>query len=73
MIVRLHHSIADGLALVYVLLFRPSPRPLHWWRNMLLRMFGARLHPTARVYGGSSVLPGAILLIKLLTPVNGSG
>jgi putative colanic acid biosynthesis acetyltransferase WcaF len=36
--------------LVYLLLFRPSPRPLHFWRNGLLRLFGARLHPTARVY-----------------------
>ena len=31
-------------------LFRYSPRPCHRWRNMLLRMFGADLHPTARVY-----------------------
>lgn len=37
-------------ALAYALLFRPSPRPLHRWRNLLLRAFGARLHPTARVY-----------------------
>ncbi|MCC6675774.1 MAG: putative colanic acid biosynthesis acetyltransferase [Phycisphaerales bacterium] len=36
--------------LAYTLLFRPSPRPLHRWRNLLLRAFGARLHPTARVY-----------------------
>lgn len=31
-------------------LFRFSPRPLHAWRNLLLRAFGADLHPTARVY-----------------------
>ena len=36
--------------MVYVILFRPSPRPFHWWRNILLRLFGAKLHPTARVY-----------------------
>jgi putative colanic acid biosynthesis acetyltransferase WcaF len=35
---------------VWVVLFRPSPRPLHRWRNLLLRLFGAALHPTARVY-----------------------
>jgi putative colanic acid biosynthesis acetyltransferase WcaF len=35
---------------VYLLLFRPSPRIAHRWRNRLLRLFGARLHPTARVY-----------------------
>ncbi|MEM9372176.1 MAG: putative colanic acid biosynthesis acetyltransferase [Planctomycetota bacterium] len=31
-------------------LFRLSPRPMHAWRNLLLRAFGADLHPTARVY-----------------------
>ncbi len=36
--------------LVYVLLFRTSPRNLHRWRNGLLRLFGAKLHKTARVY-----------------------
>lgn len=35
---------------VYRLFFRPTPRPFHAWRNWLLRCFGARLHPTARVY-----------------------
>jgi putative colanic acid biosynthesis acetyltransferase WcaF len=35
---------------VWTLLFRPSPRNAHRWRNWLLRLFGARLHPTARVY-----------------------
>lgn len=34
----------------WVLLFRPSPRPLHGWRNLLLRLFGAKLDRTARVY-----------------------
>jgi len=36
--------------LVQGTLFRWSPRPCHRWRNRLLRLFGARLHPTARVY-----------------------
>jgi putative colanic acid biosynthesis acetyltransferase WcaF len=36
--------------IVRVLLFRPSPRIFHRWRNALLRLFGAKLHPTARVY-----------------------
>lgn len=31
-------------------LFRFSPRPFHSWRNALLRLFGADLHRTARVY-----------------------
>ncbi|HTW74427.1 MAG TPA: hypothetical protein VMD56_05840 [Steroidobacteraceae bacterium] len=38
--------------LVWLLLYRPSPRPLHAWRRCLLRMFGADIgsaaHPYAR-------------------------
>jgi len=37
-------------SLVQATLFRLSPRVFHRWRNGLLRLFGARLHPTARVY-----------------------
>jgi putative colanic acid biosynthesis acetyltransferase WcaF len=37
-------------ALVHALLFRPSPRTLHTWRRLLLRIFGARLAPGAVVY-----------------------
>ncbi len=42
--------------IVYVLLFRPSPRPLFGWRNLLLSSFGANLqkdtkiYPTARIW-----------------------
>ena len=36
--------------IVYVLLFRPSPRPLHAWRAALLRLFGARLGKHAHIY-----------------------
>jgi len=36
--------------IVWLFFFRPSPRNMHWWRNMLLRAFGAKLHPTARIY-----------------------
>lgn len=49
------HSTGNRLArvawgIVYLLFFRPSPRPLHRWRNLLLRVFGGTLHPTARIY-----------------------
>lgn len=49
------HSLGNKLsrvawAWVYVLAFRWTPRPMHAWRNLILRMFGADLHPTARVY-----------------------
>ncbi len=30
-------------------LFRASPRPFYRWRNWLLRRFGAKIHPTARL------------------------
>lgn len=49
------HSRGNQIAravwgLVQATLFRLSPRPMHRWRNWLLRSFGADLHRTARVY-----------------------
>ncbi len=49
------HTASNKLArlawgVVQATLFRFSPRPLHAWRTLLLRLFGAKLHPTARVY-----------------------
>jgi len=41
--------------LVWLLLYRPSPRPLHGWRRFLLRCFGAR---TAR---GAMPYPSAVI------------
>ena len=44
-------------AVVWVLAFRTSPRPMHGWRRFLLRLFGATVgkgahpYPTARVWG----------------------
>lgn len=41
---------------VWLLLFRPSPRPAHAWRRLLLRLFGARLgkhvhiHASVRIW-----------------------
>lgn len=40
--------IAWGI--VYTLLFRTSPRPLHSWRSFLLRFFGAKLGKGCHVY-----------------------
>jgi len=43
-------------SLVWILLFRPSPRPMHAWRRLLLRAFGARIardahpYPSARIW-----------------------
>jgi putative colanic acid biosynthesis acetyltransferase WcaF len=41
-----------GRALWYVVeatLFRLSPQPFYRWRSWLLRRFGARVHPSARI------------------------
>lgn len=39
----------------WLLLYRPSPRPFHAWRAMLLRLFGAQLGPDCHFYPGSRV------------------
>ena len=40
----------------YILLFRPAILPfLNSWRIMLLRLFGAKLHPTAVVYASAKI------------------
>lgn len=42
--------------LVWLLLYRPSPRLLHGWRRLLLRLFGAKIgagahpYPSARIW-----------------------
>ena len=41
--------------LCHALLYRPSPRPFHGWRVMLLRMFGATLGPACHFYPRSRV------------------
>ena len=53
----LGNRILRGLwGLVYLLAFRPSPKPLHSWRRFLLRMMGARIahdaviHPSVRIW-----------------------
>jgi putative colanic acid biosynthesis acetyltransferase WcaF len=40
---------------VYTLLFRPSPRPLHAWRAFLLRCFGAKIGAHCHVYPGARI------------------
>lgn len=41
--------------LVWLLLFRPTPRFLHGWRRCLLRAFGARIAERAHIYAGARV------------------
>ncbi len=38
-----------------LLLFRPSPRPMHAWRAFLLRCFGAKLGPHCHIYPGARI------------------
>ena len=48
-------SIGSRLAralwgIVWLLLFRPSPRPFHAWRRLLLLLFGAKLGAGVHIY-----------------------
>jgi putative colanic acid biosynthesis acetyltransferase WcaF len=42
-------------AIVYLVLFRFSPRPCHEWRSLLLRCFGARIDRKCHIYGGAKI------------------
>ena len=44
---------AWGLA--WRLLVRPTPRPLHRWRAVVLRLFGARLGVNCRIYADARI------------------
>lgn len=57
---RSEHSVGNRAAravwgVVRILLFRPTPRPLHAWRRLLLRCFGARIGRGVRVYASAKV------------------
>lgn len=39
-----------GWRVVYLALFRFSPRPFHVWRSFLLRLFGAKIGKGAHIY-----------------------
>ena len=41
--------------IAYILLFRPSLRPMHAWRGFLLRLFGARLGRDVHVYPAAHI------------------
>ncbi len=42
-------------SIVWIFLYRPSPRVAHPWRVWLLRCFGAKLGPHCRFYPGSRI------------------
>lgn len=39
----------------WLVLYRPSPRPMHGWRAALLRLFGAEMGPNCHFYPGSRI------------------
>jgi putative colanic acid biosynthesis acetyltransferase WcaF len=39
----------------YILLFKTSPRPFHFWRVFLLRVFGAKIGPGFRIYPSAKI------------------
>jgi putative colanic acid biosynthesis acetyltransferase WcaF len=41
--------------LCWMLLYRTSPRPMHAWRTMLLRMFGAQMGSNCRFYPSAKI------------------
>lgn len=50
------HRLLRGVwGIVWIALFLPSPVVFFGWRRLLLRAFGARLHPTAKVYPSTRV------------------
>lgn len=57
---RSEHSIANRIAraawgAARLLLFRPTPRPMHAWRCFVLRCFGARIGRGVRVYASAKI------------------
>lgn len=64
------HSPANRLArfawsFVYTLLIRPSPRFAHRYRNLVYRLMGAKLAPTARIYPSARVwLPSNLIMAE---------
>ncbi len=54
------YSLANRAArflwsIVYILLYRPTPRPAFAWRAMILRMFGAKLGRNCRFYAKARI------------------
>jgi putative colanic acid biosynthesis acetyltransferase WcaF len=39
----------------WLLLYRPTPRPMHAWRRMILRMFGAHIAPGVHPYPAAKI------------------
>lgn len=59
--------------MVWLLLYRPSPRPMHAWRAMLLRLFGADMGPNCHFYPGSKIwAPWNLICADQVTAADGA-
>jgi len=57
----------------WVLLYRTSPRPMHSWRSMLLRAFGATMGPDCHFYPASKVwAPWNLVCADQVTAADGA-
>lgn len=50
-----HRTERAAWTITWLLLGIWTPAPLHGWRRFLLRLFGAKIAPTARIYPGVRV------------------
>jgi putative colanic acid biosynthesis acetyltransferase WcaF len=56
----------------WAVLYRFSPRPLHGWRAMLLRLFGATMGPDCHFYPGSKIwAPWNLVCAEQVTAADG--
>lgn len=57
---------------VWLLLYRPSPRPFHAWRSLLLGLFGATMGPNCHFYPASRIwAPWNLFCADQVTAGNG--
>lgn len=60
-------------SVVHLLLYRTSPTPLHAWRALLLRCFGATMGPDCHFYPGSKIwAPWNLYCAEQVTAGNGA-
>ncbi len=58
---------------IWLLLYRTSPTPLHAWRSLLLRCFGATMGPSCHFYPGSKIwAPWNLHCAGQVTAANGA-
>lgn len=69
----LTNRIMRGLwGIVWLVFFRPSPRPFHAWRRLLLRIFGARLGKHVNVYPNVKIwAPWSLIIGNRVGVANG--